>query len=124
MFRILRQELKWLQRHYQTTGGGGGGGAGAGGGGGEWAPLPRLLSWVGPCDLTFDGVTLEKNTSWLPEIVDLLHRLIRYTHNQYNSCLLSLFRGGQDHMAWAAEDHPALRHQPSIATLSLGQPES
>lgn len=122
MFRILRQELKWLQRHHLASGGAGGGGGGGGGGAGgeQWAPLPRLLSWIGPCDLTFDGMTLEKNTQWLPEIVDLLHRLIRYTSNQYNSCLLSLFRGGYDHIPWAAEAHPALREHPSIATVSLG----
>ncbi|KAK8748024.1 hypothetical protein OTU49_016278 [Cherax quadricarinatus] len=106
IFRILRKGLKWHQRRAITDG--------------QWQNLPHLLSWIGPCDYSYSGVVLEKNTNWLPEIVDLLHRLIRYTGNQYNSCILNLHRNGYDHVAWMEERHPALRDNPSIASVSLG----
>nr|XP_045598774.1 uncharacterized protein LOC123758422 [Procambarus clarkii] len=106
VFRILRKGLKWHQRRAVTDG--------------QWQNLPHLLSWIGPCDYSYSGVVLEKNTNWLPEIVDLLHRLIRYTGNQYNSCILNLHRNGYDHVAWMEENHPALRDSPSIASVSLG----
>lgn len=106
IFRILRKGLKWHQRRALIEG--------------KWQNLPHLLSWIGPCDYSYSGVTLEKNTNWLPEIVDLLHRLIRYTGNQYNSCFLNLYRNGYDHVGWMSENHPALRDEPSIASVSLG----
>ncbi|XP_068223552.1 uncharacterized protein [Palaemon carinicauda] len=106
LFRVLRKRLKWYQRRAMVDG--------------QWHNLPHLLSWIGPCDYSYSGVTLEKNTDWLPEIVDLLHRLIRYTGNQYNCCYLSLYRNGYDTTSWTSEDHIALRKNPSIASVSLG----
>ena len=87
---------------------------------GENSNVPHLLSWVGPCDYSYRGLTLFKNDTWRPEIVDLLHRLMQYTDHQYNSCYVGLFRNGRDHSTWACHDHSALRERPVIAIVSLG----
>ncbi|KAK7071105.1 PRP39 pre-mRNA processing factor 39 [Halocaridina rubra] len=106
LFRVLRKKMKWYQRRALVEG--------------QWHNLPHLLSWIGPFDYSYSGMTLEKNTDWLPEIVDLLHRLIKFTDHQYNCCYMALYRNGYDNAAWTSEDHVALRKNPSIASVSLG----
>ncbi|CAL4082677.1 unnamed protein product, partial [Meganyctiphanes norvegica] len=107
MFRVLRKSLKWHQRRMNLNG--------------DWVNQARLMSWIGPCEYNYCGMRLDKNQTWLPEIVDLLHRLIRYTENQYNSCFMNLLRNGYDFLNWQSEDHTALRDDPPIACLTFGE---
>ncbi|XP_018018000.1 uncharacterized protein LOC108674549 isoform X2 [Hyalella azteca] len=107
MFEVLRKNTKWHQRRMIIDG--------------EGVNVPHLLSWVGPCDYSYRGMTLYKNDSWRPEIVDLLHRLMQYTSCQYNSCYISLYRNGNDRSTWNSHDHPALRERPVVAIVSLGE---
>uniref|UniRef100_A0A6A7FSF9 Pre-mRNA-processing factor 39 n=1 Tax=Hirondellea gigas TaxID=1518452 RepID=A0A6A7FSF9_9CRUS len=106
MFEVLRKNTKWHQRRMLIDG--------------EGVNVPHLLSWVGPCDYSYRGMTLYKNDTWRPEIVDLLHRLMQYTSCQYNSCYLGLYRNNVDHSTWSCHDHPALRERPVVALVSLG----
>ncbi|KAF2364704.1 Alpha-ketoglutarate-dependent dioxygenase AlkB-like [Trinorchestia longiramus] len=107
MFEVLRKNTKWHQRRMIVDG--------------EGVNVPHLLSWVGPCDYSYRGMTLYKNNAWRPEIVDLLHRLMQYTTCQYNSCYISLYRNGNDRSTWSSHDHPALRERPVVAIVSLGE---
>lgn len=106
MFEVIRKNVKWQPRRVMQDS--------------DNVATPHLVSWVGPCDYSHRGVTLHKNDTWRPEIVDLLHRLMQYTDCQYNSCYISLFRNGRDHSTWSCHDHPALRERPVVAIISLG----
>ena len=108
LFQSLRKSVKWFQRRYLPPNEE------------KLVSLPKLVSWVGPCDYEKDGMQLPTNTSWPPEIVDLLHRLIHFTNSSFNSCFLSLYTNGYAHHPWNTEKHEALEPNPTIATISLG----
>jgi len=50
----------------------------------------------------------------------LMERIQADTGLTFNSVLANLYRDGHDHVSWHADNEPALRHQPTIATLSFG----
>lgn len=79
----------------------------------NWRKYPSLFK----CNQ--NGLHVPYTLSYL--LSSLPCRLIRYTGNQYNSCFLNLYRNGYDHVGWMSENHPALRDEPSIAVVSLGQ---
>lgn len=60
MFKRVRRSVKWHQKQIMV--------------GGKWRHIPRLISWLGPCDYSHNGMVIEKNENWPPEILDLLHR--------------------------------------------------
>jgi hypothetical protein len=108
MLNRLRRYCRWHQKQVKVAG--------------EWKYQPRLVSWYGPCDYQFGGLTMQKNLQWAPELLDLLHRLISMTRHEFNSCFLNLYRHGYDMCGWHADTHPGLGRNPPVASVSLGRP--
>jgi len=106
MFKRLRKYCKWHQKQIKI--------------GGEWKYETRLVAWYGPCDYTFSGLDLKKNPNWAPELLDLLHRLVGMTKNDFNTCFANLYRHGHDMCGWHSDVHPQLGKNPAIASVSLG----
>lgn len=106
MMTRLRRYCKWHQKQVKVEG--------------EWKYQPRLVSWYGPCDYSYSGLTMEKNLNWAPELLDLLHRLISMTRHEFNSCFLNLYRHGYDMCGWHSDSHPQLGRNPPVASVSLG----
>ncbi|CAG0884593.1 unnamed protein product [Cyprideis torosa] len=106
MLKSLRSSVKWHQKRIRIAG--------------QYKNQPRLVSWFGPCDYSYQGIVMEMDDNWPPELLDLLHRIISFTGTEYNSCFLNLYRSGNDSIAWHSDDHPALGRNPTIATVSLG----
>ncbi len=81
---------------------------------------PRLSAWVS------DGLSYTYSRStrqpipWTPVLDDIRQRCESVTSAQFNSVLANLYRDGQDHMGWHADDEPANGPHPVIASVSLG----
>ncbi|RXG72628.1 Alpha-ketoglutarate-dependent dioxygenase alkB-like protein 3, partial [Armadillidium vulgare] len=111
LFQSLRKTVKWHQRRYLI----------GSPSDNNWVSLPKLLSWIGPCNYEKDGMILPANTQWPPEVVDLLHRLIHFSNSQFNSCLMSLYNTGYSNQPWHSEVHEAMPKNPTTACISLGK---
>jgi alkylated DNA repair dioxygenase AlkB len=107
MFNRLRKYCKWHQKQAKI--------------GGDWKYETRLVAWYGPCDFEHSGLTLEKNSNWAPELLDLLDRLKSTTREEFNSCLLNLYRHGHDMCTWCSLQHVQMGRSPPIAFVTVGQ---
>ena len=55
--------------------------------------------------------------SWF---LPLLNRVNLFVDNEFNGCLLNLYRDGSDSMGWHSDNEPELNKQSNIASLSFG----
>ena len=58
--------------------------------------------------------------TWYKELAEIKDELLRQTSGRYNSCLLNLYRNGNDSVAWHCDDEPELGRNPTIASISFG----
>lgn len=81
---------------------------------------PRLSAWVS------DGVSYTYSRStrigapWTPILSAMRERCESVTGTSFNGVLANLYRDGNDHMGWHADDEPANGPEPVIASLSFG----
>lgn len=89
---------------------------------GKLVPVPRFAAWYGDPDATYtySGV---KNIPipWTPELLAIKKKVEETSGTTFNSVLLNLYRDGNDHMSWHADDEKALGVNPVIASVSLGE---
>lgn len=104
-FAALENEAGWKQEHIRIQG--------------STIPLPRLTAWHGDRGYRYAGI---ENTplAWTPSLALLRDRLAAQTGATFNSVLCNFYRGGQDSVAWHADDEPELGPLPFIASVSLG----
>jgi alkylated DNA repair dioxygenase AlkB len=57
---------------------------------------------------------------WTPALLAIKSHIEAATGSTYNSCLLNLYRSGDDAVSWHADDEAAFGPSPTIASLSLG----
>ena len=84
--------------------------------------IPRLNAWYADDEknYAYSGTPLPLN-SWTPPISSLKKAIEEKLSLSFNSCLLNLYRDGNDSVAWHADDEPELGIEPTIASISLGQ---
>jgi len=88
---------------------------------------PRLIAYMADSPqlaYTYSGATLQPSP-WLPEVLaikEAAEQLAsqRLPGTRFNSCLLNLYRSGQDHISWHSDNEPLYGSQPTIASVSLG----
>jgi alkylated DNA repair dioxygenase AlkB len=82
-------------------------------------PLPRLTAWFGDpgTSYTYSGIH-ENPEPWTSTLLHLRNLVEQATGEWFNSCLATLYRSGDDHVSWHADDEPELGS--TIASLSLG----
>jgi alkylated DNA repair dioxygenase AlkB len=85
-------------------------------------PVPRLASWHGDpgCSYTYSGIRSEPNP-WIPALLKIRESIERHCAQTFNSVLVNQYRDGMDSVSWHSDDEPELGHQPTIASLSLGE---
>lgn len=106
-FDILREETPWNQRIMTLYG--------------KRVRQPRLTAWYGDPDCAYRYSGLRNiPLEWTPHMALLRDRLIDTLGFPFNSCLLNLYRDGQDSIAPHSDNEPELGPQPVIASLSLG----
>lgn len=82
---------------------------------------PRLTAWYGEYNAiySYSGLTLTP-LPWNNELLCIKQAIENQLHLEFNSCLLNLYRTGQDSMGWHADDEPELGPQPQIVSVSFG----
>lgn len=103
-FETLERELAWTQPTLTLYG--------------RQVRVPRLTASMGAA-YSYSGTTHEP-APWHPLVSALCDRLALKTGAAFNSCLVNLYRDGQDSIAWHADDEPKLGSEPTIASVSLG----
>ncbi len=109
LFRLLEQTLHWRQDQLKLFG--------------RMVSIPRLQSFMGDegIEYTYSNL-LMKARPWLPELLTLKEQIEKASLSHFNTVLANLYRDGQDSMGWHSDDEPELRRNPTIASLSLGEP--
>jgi len=109
LMQSLQQEIPWRQDSIRIAG--------------KETPIPRLQAWFGDegMSYTYSGLTLEP-TPWSDTLNAIKHRIEDYSDCHFNSLLANLYRDENDSVGWHADDEPELGENPTIASLSLGEP--
>ncbi len=68
---------------------------------------------------SYSGKSLVVNT-WDEELIKLRDQLSEILGEDFNACLLNLYRDGQDSNGWHADNEKELGKNPIIASLSFG----
>lgn len=83
---------------------------------------PRLTAWYGDEKKTYQlGDNRFVAHPWLPELLEIKHRIEKSTGYTFNSVLLNLYRDKNDSVAWHRDKESELGNRPVIASVSLGQ---
>lgn len=59
-------------------------------------------------------------TAFTPSLLDLKKKIEDLSGEHFTTCLLNLYRDGQDSNGWHADNEKELGDQPFIASVSLG----
>ena len=87
---------------------------------GRLVPVPRKTAWYGDKEYKYSGV-LNIPLPWTKELYDLKEMSEEACETSFNSVLLNLYRDGNDHMGWHADDEKSLGENPVIASISFGE---
>lgn len=81
----------------------------------------RKVAWYGdsPFQYTYSKAT-KTALPWIPVLSELKSLVEQHSQSTFNSCLLNLYHGGDEGMAWHSDDEKELGETPTIASLSLG----
>jgi len=107
LFNTLRNEVTWLQDRIKIFG--------------KEYNQPRLTALYAENNNTYSysGITM-KPRLFTEELLILRNKLKAHTGIHFTSCLLNLYRNGQDSNGWHADNEKELGKNPSIASISLG----
>ncbi|THD65661.1 alpha-ketoglutarate-dependent dioxygenase AlkB [Robertkochia marina] len=89
---------------------------------GKWIDQPRLtaLHAINSNPYTYSGLTLYPEP-FTPALQQIHSKLQEELKESFSSCLLNLYRNGNDSNGWHADDEKELGKNPSIASISFGQ---
>lgn len=107
-FELLYKEIAWKADQVRIFG--------------KWIDQPRLtaLYAANSNPYTYSGLTLDP-TPFTPLLHEILIRVKELTGTNFSSCLLNLYRDGNDSNGWHADDEKELGTDPVIASVSFGQ---
>jgi alkylated DNA repair dioxygenase AlkB len=106
-FQRLETEVPWEQDRVMMFG--------------KMITTARRMAWYGDARAayTYSGTT-KHPLPWTPALLALKQLLEHRTKSTYNSCLLNLYRHGQESMGWHSDDEKCLDAAMPIASMSLG----
>ena len=82
---------------------------------------PRESLWCAPAGMGYSySGTVRTAHPFPPALQDLVVRLERTTGSRFNSALVNLYRDGNDHLGWHADNEECNGPEPTIASVSLG----
>ncbi|SHG11769.1 Alkylated DNA repair dioxygenase AlkB [Arenibacter palladensis] len=89
---------------------------------GKTYPQPRLTGLFGENSkpYSYSNITMHPH-AFTAELLELRNKLQMEIGVPFTSCLLNLYRNGQDSNGWHSDDEKALGKNPIIASISLGQ---
>ena len=106
-FEILRNEIKWQQDDIKIFG--------------KTYPQPRLTALYANNDkpYRYSNITMHP-TKFSAELLEIKSQVEKYALLDFTSCLLNLYRDGQDSNGWHADNEKELGENPIIASISFG----
>lgn len=107
-FRVLRERIPWQQDKIKVFG--------------KTFPQPRLTSLYGNNEkpYTYSNITMFPNMLE-GELQEIKEKVDEKVGEIFTTCLLNLYRNGQDSNGWHADDEKELGPNPTIASVSFGQ---
>ena len=81
----------------------------------------RKVAWYGekPFSYTYSNTT-KSALAWTSQLLDLKTQVEQQTGEAFNSCLLNLYHGGSQGMAWHSDGETDLKKNGAIASLIFG----
>lgn len=106
-FNILRKETAWQQDQIKVFG--------------KVYDQPRLTALYANNNLPYSYSNITMHPSpFSPVLLELKEKIEHRLDHVFTTCLLNLYRHGQDSNGWHADDEKELGQNPVIASLSLG----
>ena len=88
---------------------------------GKTYPQPRLTAWHGDPGVEYKYSNIKMiSPGWTPLLKSIRDQLEVDLNVSFNSVLVNLYRDGNDHMSYHADDEKSLGLNPTIASLSFG----
>jgi alkylated DNA repair dioxygenase AlkB len=108
LLRNLRKQVTWYRQVIKIYG--------------KVHPVPRESAWFGDPESNYFITGFIRNISpWLPELLDLKHRIEKaFPDLEFNSVLLNKYHNGTDKVGWHSDNDKEFGVNPVIASLSLG----
>ena len=108
-FSVLRNTIPWQQDHITVFG--------------KTHPQPRLTALFGNNgkSYSYSNITMKPHP-FTPELLQVKDAIEKVANVTFTTCLLNLYRDGQDSNGWHSDDEKELGQNPVIASLSLGAP--
>lgn len=108
LLKQLTEEIKWRSDKVRIFG--------------KWIDQPRLTALYANNNnpYSYSGVTMYPE-AYIQPLVEIHNKIQEYSGQSFDSCLLNLYRDGNDSNGWHADDEKELGKNPVIASVSLGQ---
>ena len=106
-FNLLKKEIQWQQDDIKIFG--------------KIYPQPRLTALYANNNKSYSYSNIKMHPiTFTPTLFDIKSKIEKRLNSQFTSCLLNLYRNGQDSNGWHADNEKELGLNPVIASLSLG----
>ena len=106
-FNLLKKEIQWRQDNIKIFG--------------KIYAQPRLTALYANNNKSYSYSNIKMQPiTFTPTIFDIKSKIEKRLYSQFTSCLLNLYRNGQDSNGWHADNEKELGLNPLIASLSLG----
>jgi alkylated DNA repair dioxygenase AlkB len=106
-FNLLKKEIKWRQDNIKIFG--------------KIYPQPRLTALYANNNKSYSYSNIKMQPiTFTPTLFDIKSKIEKRINLKFTSCLLNLYRNGQDSNGWHADNEKELGLNPVIASLSLG----
>ncbi|WP_298546843.1 alpha-ketoglutarate-dependent dioxygenase AlkB [uncultured Aquimarina sp.] len=111
LFKILKESIKWRQDDIKVFG--------------EIYKQPRLTALYAnnKNTYTYSNITM-KPYQFTEELLMIKEEIENISSGIFTTCLLNLYRDGQDSNGWHADNEKELGTEPIIASVSLGEERS
>jgi len=81
----------------------------------------RKVAWYGDKPFLYTYSKIRRQAlPWTKTLLELKARVEQATNENFNSCLLNLYQGGDEGMAWHSDAEKDLKRNGAIGSLSLG----
>ena len=106
-FNLLKKEIQWQQDNIKIFG--------------KIYLQPRLTALYANNNKSYSYSNIKMQPiTFTPTLFDIKSKIEKRINSQFTSCLLNLYRNGQDSNGWHADNEKELGLNPVIASLSLG----
>lgn len=108
LFKVFKNEIPWQQDDIKVFG--------------KTYPQPRLTSLFGTNGkpYSYSNITMQPH-EFTPELLEIKKQIEVKTNVIFTTCLLNLYRNGNDSNGWHADNEKELGKRPIIASVTLGQ---